>query len=106
MNSYVIIGALVMIIICSALAYREGAANKENEMITEQAEAIEKRNKTIRGLQADQAKAWEQFNAKTTNERRTANEKIRGLLKQNAQLKTWDETPVPDAAADFAWGVQ
>lgn len=105
MNPWALVGGFAAALLVVWLAYSEGKDAGLAEGEQRRAEAVAKKTKEMIALQKTHAASLREFQLKMTKVERQADEKIRKLLLENIELKTWWETLVPPFVASYAWGV-
>lgn len=105
MNPWIAVGGFLVAVAILWGAYSKGwdAGLAEGEQL--RAEAVAKKAAEMVELEVKHSNDLKEFQLKMSATEKQANEKIRKLLLENAELKTWWEIPIPDAAAEYAWGV-
>lgn len=105
MNPWALVGGFVAALLVVWLAYSEGRDAGLAEGEQKRAEAVAKKSKEMIALQEKHSASIREFQLKLSKVEKQANEKIRKLLLENIELKTWWETIIPPFAAGYAWGV-
>lgn len=105
MNLWALVGGFAAALLVVWLAYSEGKDAGLAEGEQRRAEAVAKKTTEMIALQEVHSASLREFQLKLNKVERKANEKIRSLLLENAELKTWWEALVPSFAASYAWGV-
>lgn len=72
----------------------------------DKAKAVAIKDAEIATLRDEHEKQLAVLRGTLNTERRVADERIRKLLEENANLQAWWATPVPADAADYAWGLR
>lgn len=105
MNLWVAVGGFLIAVAILWGAYSKGwdAGLAEGEQL--RAEAVVKKAAEMMELEVKHSKDLKEFQLKLSVTERQANEKIRKLLLENTELKTWWEIPIPTPAVEYAWGV-
>lgn len=105
MNPWALVGGFAAALLVVWLAYSEGKDAGLAEGEQRRTEAVAKKSKEMIALQEAHSATLREFQLKLNKAERKANEKIKSLLLENAELKTWWEALVPPFAAGYAWGV-
>ena len=105
MNPWALVGGFAAALLVVWLAYSEGKDAGLAEGEQRRTEAVAKKSKEMIALQEAHSATLREFQLKLNKAERKANEKIKSLLLENAELKTWWEALVPPLAAGYAWGV-
>lgn len=105
MNPWAIVGGFAAALLVVWLAYSEGKDAGRAEGEQERSEAVAKKSKELVKLQEAHSSELREFQLKLSKVEKLANEKIRKLLLENIELRTWWEALIPPVAAGYAWGV-
>lgn len=81
--------------------YNEGRHDERVEML----EKVAAKQQELDALKRRHADELTKLVADYTRERRRADAKIANLIAQNAELRSWAETPIPADAVAYAWGL-
>ena len=106
MNPYVILAAAIGIAAWTGGVYYKGHSAGYAKSVSENSEALAKRDDTIAQLKADHVVAIQAFQLQINQTRNQADAKLRKLLVENNELqKVWNLV-LPAGIVDYAWGVR